>query len=189
MDHLDAHTAAAADMERKAALLDFDKLGAPTPCEGWTVRDLLEHVVGGNVMSTKLLIDGITKDEALALRDRDVLGDDPIGALKRSNAEADAAFRAADLTVTVDHPALPMPGAQLLVFRTCDLLAHAWDLARAIGVDDTLDAGAVAYVFAQLEPLGPLLAESGQFGSGPSGDLPDDAPLQTRLLDLTGRRP
>lgn len=189
MDPLDAHTAAAADIERKAGLLDFDKLDAPTPCEGWTVRDLLQHVVAGNVMSTKLLIDGIAKDEALALRDQDALGDDPVGALKRSNAEVDAAFRAADLTVTLDHPALPMPGAQLLVFRTGDLLAHAWDLARAIGVDDTLDADVVAHLWSQLEPLGPLLAGSGQFGTGPSGDVPDDAPLQTRLLDLTGRRP
>ena len=189
MDPLDAHTAAAADFERKMALLEAGKLDAPTPCEGWSVRDLLQHVVGGNVMTTRLLLDGISKEEALAIRDEDVLGDDPIGALKRSNVEADNAFRSADLDATVDHPALPMPGTQLLLFRTGDLLAHAWDLARAIGIDDTLDADVVAHLFAQLEPLGPILAGSGQFGTGPSGDVPDDAPLQTRLLDLTGRRP
>jgi hypothetical protein len=27
------------------------------------------------------------------------------------------------------------------------------------------------------------------FGTGASGTVADDAPLQTRLLDLTGRRP
>ncbi|MHB1533489.1 MAG: maleylpyruvate isomerase family mycothiol-dependent enzyme [Acidimicrobiales bacterium] len=25
-----------------------DQWGLPTPCEDWTVRDLVEHVVGGN---------------------------------------------------------------------------------------------------------------------------------------------
>lgn len=189
MDDLDAHAAAARDFERKAALLEIGKLDHDTPCEGWTVRDLLHHVVGGNVMTKRLLLEGIDKAEAISIRDEDVLGDDPIGAVKRTNAETDAAFRSADLTKIVDHPALPMPGAQLLMFRTGDLLMHAWDLARSVGLDDTLDAEVVAHLFAQLEPLGPILAQSGQFGSGPSGEVGADAPLQTRLLDLTGRRP
>jgi uncharacterized protein (TIGR03086 family) len=189
MDALDAHTAAAVEIERKAALLEAGKLDAPTPCEGWSVRDLLQHVVSGNVMSTKLVVDRISKEEAIALRDVDVLGDDPVGALKRTNKEMDAAFRSADLNMTVDHPALTMPVAQLVMFRTADLLAHAWDLASAIGIDDTLDQDVVAHLFAQLEPLGPILAGSGQFGEGPSGTLPDDAPLQTRFLDVIGRRP
>ena len=189
MDALDAHTAAAVEIERKAALLEAGKLDAPTPCEGWSVRDLLQHVVGGNVMSTKLVVDGISKEEALAVRGTNVLGDDPVGALKRTNKEMDAAFRSADLDVTVDHPAMTMPVGQLLMFRTVDLLTHAWDLARAIGIDDTVDGEVVAHVWAQLEPLGPILAGSGQFGEGPSGTVPDDAPLQTRFLDLIGRRP
>jgi hypothetical protein len=33
------------------------------------------------------------------------------------------------------------------------------------------------------------LESSGAFGSGPSAGVPDSAPLQTRLLDLSGRRP
>ncbi len=189
MDALEAHTSAAVGLERTAGLLEAGKLDLPTPCEGWSVRDLLQHVVGGNTMATRLLRDHVSRDEALALRDSDFLGDDPIGALKRSNVEVIAAFRESDLDAVLDHPAAQMPGSQLVVFRTADLLVHGWDLARAVGIDDTLDADVVAHLWAIMSPLEAILVASGQFGAGPSGTVPDDAPLQTRLLDLMGRRP
>ncbi|MEZ5270424.1 MAG: hypothetical protein R2789_18395 [Microthrixaceae bacterium] len=44
-------------------------------------------------------------------------------------------------------------------------------------------------VWSDLEPLRDNIATIGIFGDGPSGDVPEDAPLQTRLLDLVGRRP
>jgi hypothetical protein len=34
-----------------------------------------------------------------------------------------------------------------------------------------------------------MIPATGVFGSGPSGTLGPDAPLQDRLLDLSGRRP
>jgi hypothetical protein len=36
--------------------------------------------------------------------------------------------------------------------------------------------------------MAPFIGEVGMFGTGPSGFFNDDAPLQLRLLDLTGRR-
>lgn len=84
---------------------------------------------------------------------------------------------------------MQMPGSQLLNFRAGDLILHSWDLARAIGVDETLADGPVAYVWEALQPMAPIIGQIGQFGTGPSGDVGEDAPLQQRLLDLTGRRP
>jgi uncharacterized protein (TIGR03086 family) len=188
MDRLDAHERAAAGFEDKVKLLEMGQLDRPTPCEGWTVRDLLQHVVGGNTM-TVMLIDGASKADALAAMQADHLGDDPLAAVKRSNAAATAALRAADLTKVVDHPAMQMPVSQLLQFRVGDLLLHAWDLARAIGIDETLDPEVVEEIWVGLQPMAPIIGQIGQFGTGPSGDVGEDAPLQTRLLDLTGRRP
>jgi uncharacterized protein (TIGR03086 family) len=188
MDGLDAHEAAAADIEAKAAQLTAAQMDAPTPCEGWSVHDLLNHVVGGNKM-TVMLLDGATKEDALAAMQADHLGDDPLASLVRGNADACAALRKADLSAVVDHPAMQMPGSQLLNFRTGDLILHSWDLARAIGADETLAEGPVAYVWEALQPMAPMIGQVGVFGTGPSGDVPDTAPLQQRLLDLTGRRP
>ena len=100
------------------------------------------------------------------------------------------AFAQPDIAEHVfQHPAGDMPGAQVLRFRVGDLLVHQWDLARAIGADETLDPGLVQEVWDGISPMVPMMATSGVFGSGPSGTVADDAPLQTRLLDAMGRRP
>ena len=65
---------------------------------------------------------------------------------------------------------------------------HGRDLARPIGADETLDPDVVAALWAFAEPLSGMLSSTGYF-TCPSGDVPDTAPLQTRLLDLLGRRP
>jgi hypothetical protein len=65
---------------------------------------------------------------------------------------------------------------------------HGRDLARPIGADETLDLDVVAALWAFAEPLSGMLSSTGYF-TCPSGDVPDTAPLQTRLLDLLGRRP
>jgi uncharacterized protein (TIGR03086 family) len=81
-----------------------------------------------------------------------------------------------------------IPAAQLLGFRVADYTLHTWDLARAIGADEQLDDDLVQELWQVMAPMTPVLGESGQFGTGPSTDLDPDAPLQTRLLDLSGRR-
>lgn len=58
-----------------------------------------------------------------------------------------------------------------------------------IGADQTLDAELVASVWALLEPMAGGLESTGAFGSAASGNVPDSAPLQTRLFDLSGHRP
>jgi hypothetical protein len=80
------------------------------------------------------------------------------------------------------------PAAQLLGFRVADYTFHAWDLAHAIGADEQLHDGLVRELWQVMAPMAPVLGESGQFGTGPSADLDPKAPLQTRLLDLSGRR-
>ncbi|MDQ3906383.1 MAG: TIGR03086 family metal-binding protein, partial [Actinomycetota bacterium] len=70
---------------------------------------------------------------------------------------------------------------------TMDLTVHAWDLARAIGVDEKLDEELVSDVLAFIEPQVDQLAGSGLFA--PPVEVADDADAQTKLLALVGRRP
>jgi len=44
-------------------------------------------------------------------------------------------------------------------------------------------------IWDQMSPIADFIGKSGFFGSGPSGEVPEEAPLQARLLDLSGRRP
>lgn len=60
-------------------------------------------------------------------------------------------------------------------------------LARATGLDETLDADEVHSMYVGMEPMDAALRGSGHFG--PRVPAPDDADEQTRLLAFTGRQP
>jgi uncharacterized protein (TIGR03086 family) len=165
---------------------DWDK---PTPCVKWLVRDLVAHLVSGERM-VLALFGGASTEEAIALIGSVRTDGDLPAELASGFAASRAAFDAPGaLEQTVHHPVGDVTGAQLRDFRVGDATLHAWDLARAIGSDETLDPGLVEGVWAQLEPLSPVIASIGLFGEGPSGALGADDALQRRLLDLTGRRP
>ena len=68
-----------------------------------------------------------------------------------------------------------------------DVLVHTWDLARAVGLDESLDATEVHRMFEGMEPMDEMLRQSGQFG--PRVDVPADADEQTKLIAFTGRQP
>src|SRR5438045_2445954 len=62
-----------------------------TPCEEWDVRELVNHVLGGNVRYT-LLLHGAAADEMAATRSMDHIGDDALASYDTSAAEVIAAF-------------------------------------------------------------------------------------------------
>ena len=72
-------------------------------------------------------------------------------------------------------------------FCTGDVLVHTWDLARATGLDETLDPDEVHRMLTEMEPLDAALRKSGHFG--PRVEVPADADEQTRLIAFLGRQP
>jgi uncharacterized protein (TIGR03086 family) len=122
----------------------FDDWARPTPCSEWDVRLLVNHVVGGDVRAVRLLGGG-TFAEFLATRDDDVVDADPLGAWTRAAEAFDAAFSAPG---ALDRPVHYRTGAttarELLRIRVFDMTVHTWDLAHAVGADETLDDNLVA---------------------------------------------
>jgi uncharacterized protein (TIGR03086 family) len=66
---------------------------APTPCQGWDVRALVNHVVAGNLWAAELAA-GTTIDEVGDHLDGDLLGAQPHGADTPAAAAAAFAIRA-----------------------------------------------------------------------------------------------
>ena len=73
-------------------------------------------------------------------------------------------------------------------FYTADVFMHTWDLARATGQDDTLDADLCAELLAGMEPIDDLLRSSGQYGPRVPVD-PTRRTAQDRMLGFIGRDP
>ena len=70
---------------------------------------------------------------------------------------------------------------------TGDVLLHTWDLARATGLDETLDPVEVARMFEGMEPMDEVLRGSGHYG--PRVVVADDADVQSKLIAFVGRNP
>lgn len=189
MANLDVLDRAASGFSAILVQVRDDQWSTPTGNEGWTVRALVDHVVGGNRMAVAILQGG-SKADGLAQFARSADDVDVVAAFDESRQELAEAFAAPGaMERTVAHPAMDMPADQLLGFRLTEYGLHGWDLARAIGVDDAIDHDVLTSLLALLEPMAEILPVTGMFGSGTSGELGDDASLQHRVLDLSGRRP
>ncbi|MEV6973458.1 TIGR03086 family metal-binding protein [Kitasatospora sp. NPDC093806] len=152
-----------------------EQLVLPTPCAGWSLRRLLEHLVGQQLGFTAAAR-GAGPDLA-CWRDVPVAGD-PAGAFRHSAARLAAAFARAAAApdpaplwlpeVRADEP---VPFHAAVGFHLLDTLVHAWDVAVSLGSPARL----VAAVEAEPELAGTLLAVAGAVPAGPADRGPGQA--------------
>jgi uncharacterized protein (TIGR03086 family) len=165
-----------------------DQMANPSPCEGWTVRDVLNHITGGATMFAISAEEGSVPDEVLGrLMGGDNLGDDPKGAWLIAANRAMLAFeQPGALEKTVKLPFGEMPGGVAINIAVFDVLTHAVDIARASGqtVDDT-ELIETALAFGR-QMIGPELRIPGVFD--PEQPVAGDAPPEDRLLAFAGRK-
>ena len=158
------------------------QLDAPTPCEDYDVRGLLNHLISGNFWVAPL-VEGKTIADVGAAFDRDF----SVEEYDPSAEQANAAFSgpgAMQKPVAVSYG--PVPAEVYAGHRFIDVLIHGWDLAKATGQDATLDPELVNACFEVITPQLDLLKASGMFGS--EVEVADDADAQTKLLATLGRR-
>ncbi len=162
-----------------------DQWERPTPCPDYTVRTLVEHMVGW------------AHAFEAAARGRRFEGDP--GAYRRSTDTADT-FRAlaaslvegwrsagTDRTVTLTGPALP--GAVVLNMTVTEYAAHAWDLAVASGQTVPLaDEEAEETLARARVTLPPEFRGEGK-AFADIVEVGDDAPALDRLVAFLGRPP
>ena len=165
--------------ERVAAVDDWS---APTPDKEWNVGDLVRHVVQEQQWIPPLLA-GLSIDEAQ--RRVDPLGDDLAAEWHTHSTRATAAWQAAPADASVQLSYDTVTVLDYLREQVSDVTIHSWDLARATAADEELDDDLIEAVWTVFEPQRETLEASGLFDS--PVPMPADAPLQSRLLALTGR--
>lgn len=156
-----------------------DSWGNQSPCAEWKARDIVVHV-GNNIFG---LAAGLTGGEP-----RQIGPDDDIVATWNDARDGFlAALNTADLSTNVPGPMGPMPAADVIGrFVSMDILVHTWDLARAVGGDETLDADAVARSYSGLKPMDAMIRQPGVFGA--KVEAPADADTQAEFLAFLGRQ-
>lgn len=159
----------------------------PTPCGEWNVRQLVNHVVGLHHRVAGLLRGG-SREEYIETREDDWLGEDHMMAWRDGIRALDDAIAAtADLDVAVAYR-IPVTARDVIALTAFETAVHAWDVSRALHIDEHLDAGLVEFSLGFMRWLRnqPDLAIA--FDT-PGIELDGSDPPQTQLLLLAGRRP
>ena len=163
-----------------------DQLGAPSPCAGWSARDVLNHMIGAADMFA-----ACARGQQQPFPDwssmPDWVGADPVAAYRRSAAALTAAFggpRVLDGAVSMPWGGMPAQFALNLIMA--DHATHAWDLARATGLEIEIPDDAVETAMATMRvAVSPEMRAAGFYGS--EQPAPEDASTFDRLAAFSGR--
>jgi len=184
-DIAELHALALDHTGRVIAGIAPDRWPGDTPCAGWDVRALLNHLVAGNLWAAELGAGGTIEGVGDRL-DGDVLGTDPAAAYTASADVAAAVFRrpgALDAPCAVSYG--PVPGSVYAGHRLLDVFVLGWDLAVATGQDLSLDPALMAACREVIEPQ--LDAFRGAGALGGELPVPAGATAQQRFLAMLGR--
>jgi uncharacterized protein (TIGR03086 family) len=158
-----------------------DRWDSESPCEDWKAKDVFEHVVSTEADHLTRMgfdlpesIDGLEPHKAWPMvRER-------VQQALDTRAEAEHTYDGFFGRMTF--------GASIDQFYSMDLVVHAWDLARAVGLEEfeAIPPAEIENVSSALELFGDNMRLPGVFG--PEVSVADDADEQTKLLGVMGRR-
>jgi uncharacterized protein (TIGR03086 family) len=182
-DWLDLQLRAHAEFGRR--LIAVTDWHASTPDAEWDISDLARHVIREQQW-VPLLLAGKSIDEVGDEIDA-IDDDDLIGEWQRWSQIATVAWESApfDMSVQLSYDTVAMH--DYLKEQTADVAIHSWDMARATHTDEHLDDLLVEATWTIFEPQRETLAATGLYEE-PVG-VGEDAPLQWKLLAITGRDP
>jgi uncharacterized protein (TIGR03086 family) len=160
----------------------IDQYALPTPCEGWTVHKILDHLVETLDVYGDLAR-GVQPTEGEERR-----YDDPADAFAIMAARTRSAFAAPDyLELAADTPIGPQPGKAVVQHVVNELTAHGWDLARATGRSTDLVPDIAADVLASWQAFLGTWDRTGNPNFAAERTPPDDATAADRVAAFLGR--
>ena len=154
----------------------------PAPCEGWTARDVVRHLVdwvpsffsrGGIELPISVSVDDDPGKAWAQLRD----------ALQAKLDDPAVAASEVDIEPVGRHTL----AAAIEQFVTADIVVHTWDLAKAAGLDATIDHDMSTRMLPGMSAMGEMLVASGHYKQ--AVPVPDDATVEDKLIASTGRNP
>jgi uncharacterized protein (TIGR03086 family) len=189
MDIVDQLDGAFASTGRIVAKVTPELLGAPTPCDEWDVRSLLNHMTG--VVARFGASASRTPPAADPQSERDWVGTDPSAQFEQAAKATLAAWArpgALDGTCLLGS-GFELPARVGANINFLDTLVHGWDLARALNLDPTLDPALAA---AALDIANMVVTDERRGpgkGFGPPVVIAPGASPTDQLVAFTGRQP
>ncbi len=183
-ENLRNFTKAVYGMDAVVKRVPSDRWDAPSPCEGWSARDVVAHQVGvlrglaETVRSGEMALPAEPEDRSDPVGLWSEVRDDVLAALDRSGAlQQHGRFWFGEMSVD-----------ELIGVVQWDPLTHAWDVATAVGIDAHIDPELAEHSHATIAPMRETLAKR-KLVSPDAVEVPAEADVVSRYLGLVGRDP
>ena len=167
-----------------------DQLGAPTPCRGTIVADLLDHLDGLCLAFTAAAAKDLAAGRQAPSADGSRLGPDWRTRIPGRLTQLARAWQDETAWAGLTRAGgVDLPGEVAAQVAINEVVVHGWDIATATRHDYACETELVeaAYAFVQSAVAQNPAGSPGLFG--PPVTVAETAPLLDRLIGLTGRDP
>ncbi len=164
----------------KIAAVPDDRWESQSPCEEWKARDVVNHVVG-----TQGMFLGFVGAE---LKDVPSVDENPLAAWDAARAQIQERLDDPE-RAKIEFEGLTGKStfeAAVDKFLCSDLVVHGWDLARATGLDESIEPDDAQRVQRNMESMGDGLRSPGAFSA--EVEPSPGADEQQMMLAFLGRR-
>ena len=181
-----AQTAAAAVLAR----LGDEDWGRATPCDEWSVRDIVNKMVASTITFSAFGRRERPDPELDLVHPAEIVGDDALGSFLAEATECRRVWRAPGaLDGAAPSTVGEFPAKAVLNARIFDTTILTWDVATACGVPHGIGDELAAYVLRVARALvANVRAVSPQRYKDPS-DPGETAPVVEQMIAATGRDP
>ena len=154
-----------------------------TPCDQWTVHELIAHMCGSVQM-----VAGALGGQAPPSEMPDFLAGGPAAGWAAASAALEAAATPDALAAKHQMPFGEVPGEMAVAVIAADGITHAWDLAQATGIEHGISDELAAFALQAWQPVVPAEGRTGD-GFKAVVEVPAGASVVDQLAGYTGRTP
>lgn len=155
----------------------------PSPCAKWSVRELINHIVG-----VQFFFAGALAGRPPSQESEDYASGDFLVAYEEGSSAMIARFADTSMDETFELPMGKLSGSQLMEIATSETFVHGWDLAKATHQNTNIAPDLAEALLHGTKTSFPdaLRNEQGDpFGA--QRDAPSDAPFADQVAAFLGR--
>ncbi|MGH3647213.1 MAG: TIGR03086 family metal-binding protein [Micromonosporaceae bacterium] len=164
-------------------LITPQRLARPTPCQGWTLSQLLRHMQGSlDALLEAVELGHVALDPALP----DVSAD-PVAALRERACQLVGAWTSGRAAEVISIGGCPITASITATAGALEIAVHGWDVGRACGKDRPIPE-ALAEELLRLSPMFVTAADRPVRFAAPV-PVAGSATTSDQLVSFLGRRP
>lgn len=167
-----------------------DQLALPTPCDLWSVRDIVNKLVASTRLFTCFGLRQVADQTLDLINPKDLIGDDALGAYTNAAIECRNAWRTPGALEGMATSTIGEAKAKaVLNARIFDTTVLTWDISKACHVDHHIDEEQAAYVLYIAERLVPAVRSQSPERYKEAISSIDGSTTIVKLVSTTGRDP